>query len=72
MTGRWPQLDRRVRLVAAVKAQASVFDRMLGHFVTGHVVGASGPTDVVVQRRGKGLDVDAASDHDLLDASDRS
>ena len=48
MTECWPQLDRRVRSVAAVKALASVFDRTLGHFVTERVVGAFGPTDVAV------------------------
>ena len=35
-----------VRLVAAVEAQASVFDQTLGHFMTERSVGASGPTDV--------------------------
>ena len=34
-TGCWPQLDRRVRSMEAVKMMASVFDRTLGHFVTG-------------------------------------
>ena len=64
MTGRWPQRDRCVRSVAAVKAQASVFDQTLGHFVTGCSVGVFGPADVVAQRRGEGLDDDAASDRD--------
>ena len=53
MTRRWPKLDRRIRSVAALNAQASVFDRTLGHFVTERWVGASGPTDVVAQRRGE-------------------
>ena len=30
----------------AVKTLASVFDRMLGHFVTGRWLAASGPVDV--------------------------
>ena len=34
----------------AVKTLASVFDRMLGHFVTRRVMGASGPADVAVHR----------------------
>jgi hypothetical protein len=34
VTGRWPWLDLRIRSVAAVKAQASVFDRMLALKVT--------------------------------------
>ena len=64
MTGHWPQLDQRVRSVEAVKALASVFDRTLGHFVTGRMVGASGPANVVAQRRGEGPNADAASDRD--------
>ena len=72
MTGRWPQLDRHVRSVAAVKAQASVFDWMLGHFVIGRSVGAFGPTDVAAQIIGQGPDVDAASNRDRLDESSRS
>ena len=39
-------IGQRVRSVVAVKVQASVFDRMVGHFVTGHMVGASSPADV--------------------------
>ena len=50
VTGRWPQLDRRVRSVAAVKAQASVFDQTLGHFMTGRWLGVFGPTDVAAHR----------------------
>ena len=50
---------------------ASVFDRTLGHFVIGRWVGVSGPTDVATQRRGEGLDADAASDRDRPDASGR-
>ena len=72
MTGRWPQLDRRIRSVAALNAQASVFDRTLGHFVTGHWVGAFGLADMATQRRGEGPDADAASDRDLPDAFGRS
>ena len=72
MTGRWPPLDRCVQSMAAVKAQASVFDRTLGHFVTGRMVGVFGPTDVATQRRGEGLTADAMSDCDLLDASGRN
>ena len=71
MTGRWPQLDRRVRSVAALKAHASVYDRTLGHFMTGRMVGAFGPAEVAVQRR-EGPDADAASDRDLPDAFGRS
>ena len=52
-TGRWPQLNQRVRSVEAVKTLASVFDWMLGHFTTGRWQGASGPTDVVAQGRGE-------------------
>ena len=69
MTGRWPYLDRCVQSVVAVKVQASVFDRMLGHFVTGCMVGASGPANVTAQRRGEGSDVDVASDRDRPDVS---
>ena len=53
----------------AVKTLVSVFDRTLGHFVTGRGVGASGPADVATQRRGEGPDADVASDHDRLDVS---
>ena len=55
-----------------VKALALVFDWTLGHFVTGCGVGASGPADVGMQRRGDGSDAVAASDRDRKDASGRS
>ena len=57
--------------MAEVKAQASVFDQMLGHFMTGRWVGASGPTDVAMRRR-EGPDADAAFDHDRPDMFGRS
>ena len=50
MTGRWPQLDRRVWSVEAVKTLASVFDRMLGHFVIGRWLAASGLADVAAHK----------------------
>ena len=71
-TGRWSQLDRSVRSVEAVKTLASVFDRTLGHFMTGHGVGASGPADVAAQRRGEGPNTVVASNHDRPNTSGRS
>ena len=56
----------------AVKTLASVFDRMLGHFMTGRMMGASSPADVAAQRRGEGSNTDVVSDHDRPDASGRS
>ena len=42
-TGRWRSME-------AVKMLASVFDRTLGHFVTGRWRGTSGPADVAAYR----------------------
>ena len=50
MTGCWPRLDRRVRLVEAAETLASVSDRMLGHLVTGRWRVASGLADVAAHR----------------------
>ena len=50
MTGRWPRLDRRVRLVEAAETLALVSDQTLGHLVTGHWRVASGPADVAAHR----------------------
>ena len=51
-TGRWPQLDRHVRSVQAVKTLASVSDQTLDHLVTRHWKVAFGQADVAAQREG--------------------
>ena len=45
---------------------------MEGQILTGRWVGASDPADVATQRREAGPNIDAVSDHDRPDASDRS
>ena len=56
-TGRWSRSDRTlgsyVWSVAIESEQASVFDRTLGHFITGRWVAVFGPTNVEAQRRGE-------------------